>query len=119
MNAIIAIMLLCASTGNVTHHPSDQAIIDAYLNSPEIIQAKIEASEKGLEFGDIQTIPYGSMCGAVGCQGSILVVEEVIRTGTNASTTSWMCLVFIGPKGDITRITRMALVPFEELDNKD
>ena len=119
---IILTLLVCASVmtaGDVSGRPSDDAIKDAFLRSPEIIQAKTEASADGFDFGDIRIVPFGFLCGAVGCQSSFLVIQELNRKGVNPNSRSLMCLVRIGPKDNITSVERVALVPFSELADKD
>lgn len=111
--------MFTGSVGDATGALSDEAIINAFLKSPEILQAKYDAEESGFEVGGVQAIPYGSLCGAVGCQQSYLVIQQLSRKGTNPSTMSLMCLVHIGPKGDITSAQRVVPVPFAELGDGD
>ena len=94
--------------------PSDEAIIHAFLESPEIAYARDQALDKGYEASDVQIVDSNFLCGVAGCQSSYLVIQKLSYHKTNPNSRSLMALVHIGPKGMITRVERVHLVPYKE-----
>jgi len=94
---------------------SEDEIIDAFLNNPEISVAHDN-------FGDtIQRDPpsiyyWEGMCGAVGCSYSVLVVQEFQseKGQVNPWTRQLLGLVRISTSGEIQSVKRVKLVPYHE-----
>jgi hypothetical protein len=116
MNRILLISFCAIAlfAGVATGGSFDELVTDAFLKSPEIIQAQSEAKRDGYEIGEIQVIGYSGLCGAVGCQSRWLVIQGFSYKGTNPRSMSLMSLVGIGPKGNITSVKRVVLADFEE-----
>ncbi|MEJ2721987.1 MAG: hypothetical protein P8181_12745 [bacterium] len=98
---------------------SDQKIINAFLKSPETIDALAEAKVEGYEIGEVRLIPYRYLCGVAGCNSSVLVVQALDYKRTNPHSTSLMSLVRLDPKGNVTSVKRVVLVNFDELDEHE
>ena len=107
-------MLLLVSSYSL---PEEAELIRAFLDSPDIIRAQEEAAKNRLEPARIETISYASLCGAVGCQFSVLVVQHLERKGTNPQTASLLGLVHVGARGEISRVEHVVLAPFAEKDD--
>jgi hypothetical protein len=119
-STLVAIIILCSLLAGGSSGPVQKdAVISAFLESPEIIHAVAEASKGGFEPGDIRTVPYGSLCGAVGCQSSVLVIQSLVRRETNPITQSLMGLVYMGTDKKISRVERVVLVPFAEVADEN
>ena len=93
---------------------SDQKIINAFLKSPETVDALAQAKANGYEMGEIRVIPYHYVCGVAGCNSSVLVVQGLDYKGTNPHSTSLMSLVYVDPKKNVTSVKRVILVDFDE-----
>lgn len=114
-STLVAIVILCIFLAGGSSGPvQEDAVISAFMESTEIVHALAEAAKAGFEAGDVRTVPYGSLCGAVGCQSSVLVIQRLVRRETNPMTRSLMGLVYIGTDKKISRVERVVLVPYAE-----
>ena len=116
---LVVMTILAGPITGFAERPSEKDIIQAFLNSPEIIQAQEEFKDKA-ELKETRVLLYDSLCGVAGCQSSALVSQEYQRKRANPFTTHILGRVYIGTNGNIIRVERVLLVPFKDLmDTKD
>jgi hypothetical protein len=97
---------------------SDKEIIQAFLACPEIINAQKELA-KGAEPGAPRVILNNSGCGAAGCQYTALVAQPFERRRADPFVHHLLGYVHVGPKGNITLIERVELVPIKATEVPD
>lgn len=113
----LATLLLVPSSG-ARERVSEGEIIRAFLDCPEIINAqkKLEATA---EPSSPKILFNNSMCGVAGCQYNALVAQKFERRQANPSVVHLLGYVHVGPKGNITLVERVLLVPFKELEGSE
>jgi len=114
---VVMIILLLPSV-NARANSSDEEIIRAFLDCPQIM-----AAEKTLSRNAQPGIPFivliNHQCGAVGCQYSALVALPFERRRADPFVVHLLGYVHVGPKGHITRVERVELVSVTGLEDGD
>jgi len=99
--------------------PTEREIIQAFLDSPDIIAAREELGDEFRE-GDITTVPYQDMSGFAASESSVLVIQRFERRKADPMSRCIVGLVHmrsVGPTRREIRITgveRVAIVPYAE-----
>jgi len=107
--------LLLVPSSSAQEGVSDGDIIWAFRQCPEIVNAqkKLEATAKP---SAPKILFKDSICGVAGCQYKALVAQEFERRKANPSVVHLLGYVHVGPKGNITLVERVRLVPFKDLE---
>jgi hypothetical protein len=109
--------LLFVPSSSAQERLSEGEIIQAFLNCPEIIQAqkKLSAAEPSAP----KIVLENSGCGVAGCQYTALVAQKFESRRVNPFVTHLLGYVHVGPKGNITLVERVQMVPFKDLEGSD
>ena len=116
---IFVLMVLLLSPSLVAQpRISDEEIIQAFLECPEIIAAQKELS-KGAQPGVPMVVLRNMHCGAVGCQHTVLVAQPFERQQVNPFVVHILGYVHVGPKGHITLVEKVELKPEKAVEDAD
>lgn len=112
------LMMISGPTLSYSKQPSEDDIIRAFLNSPEIIQAQ-EEYKNNAEPKETKILFYESFCGVAGCQSAAIVAQKYQRKKVNPFIAHILGKVHIGTNGNIVHVERLILVPFKELKDSE
>jgi len=93
---------------------SDEEIIGAYMECPEIAAAQNDIAKEA-RLGAPWIVFRNSGCGAAGCQFTALVAQPYEKRSADPYVLHLLAYVHVGPKGRITLVERMELAPAEYL----
>ena len=116
--AVTVLMALLAPSLSAQSRLTDEDIIRAFLACPEIINAQKELS-KAAQPGEPQVILVSTGCGVVGCQYSALVAQPFERQKVNPFVKHLLGYVHVGPKGNITLVEQVELVPIHAIESTE
>ena len=116
--AFVVLIVLLTPSLYAQARLSDEELIQAFLNCPEIINAKKELSEVA-QPGTPLVILFNTSCGAVGCQYAALVAQPFERRKVNPFVRHLLGYVHVGPKGNITLVERLELVPINTIEGTE
>ena len=119
-NKIILTLMTLLFSPSLLAQPqiSDEEIIQAFMECPEIIAAQEELS-KSSQPGRPMILIREMQCGAVGCQRRALVAQQFERRKVNPFIVHVLGYVHIGPKGYITHVEKVILKPENSLEDID
>ena len=119
ISIVLTLMVLLFTPSLIAQQQiSDEEIINAFMECPEIIAAQEELS-KSAQPGRPTIVIREMQCGAVGCQRRALVAQPFERRKVNPFIVHILGYVHIGPKGHITRVEKVNLKPENKLEDID
>jgi hypothetical protein len=110
----ILVMLMLPLSSSAEPRVSDEEIIRAYLECPEIVAAQNDIA-KGARLGAPRIVFRNSACGAAGCQFTALVAQSYERRRADPFVMHLLAFVHVGPKNGIALVERVVLVPAKDL----
>ena len=110
--ALAMIILLIYCTTAFSADDIDDRVIKSFKENSDISSEIDRYKRQGYYEGNISIVGIGGVCGAAGCNRTLLVIQSLTSSGANPQTISVMAEISLSPFDEVDSVKMVTLVSF-------
>jgi len=110
--ALAMMILLIYCNTSFSADDVDDKVIKSFKENSDISNEIEQYKRQGYYEGDINIVEIGGGCGVAGCSRTLLVIQSLTSSSSNARTISVMAEIHLSPFDEVDSVKMVMLVPY-------